>query len=153
MTEVAFHVNLADKLGYACRLLRKAYAGGAKVLVTGEPDQLHELDGLLWQFSNTDFVPHCAATAGASANPELHAMTLAASPIVLAQSTAGSQHWQVLVNLSEEIPENFERFERLIELVGQAPTELSAARRRWKHYSDRGYPLKKHETNPSAAKA
>ena len=147
MTEVAFHVNLADKLGYACRLLRKAYAGGAKVLVTGQPDQLHELDRLLWQFSSTDFVPHCAATAASSVNPELHAITLAASPIVLAQSTASSQHWQVLVNLGEEIPENFERFERLIELVGQAPPELSAARRRWKHYADRGYPLKKHETS------
>ena len=153
MTDVAFHVNLADKLSYACRLLRKAYAGGANVLVTGQPDELHQLDGLLWQFSSTDFVPHCAAAAPASMNLELHAITLAASPIVLAQSTADSQHWQVLVNLGEEVPDNFERFERLIELVGQAPTELSAARRRWKHYLDRGYPLKKHETTTTVVNA
>ena len=30
MTEVAFHFNAPDKLGYACRLLRKAVATGAR---------------------------------------------------------------------------------------------------------------------------
>ena len=36
MTEVAFHFNVPQKSGYACRLLRKATAGGARVVVTGE---------------------------------------------------------------------------------------------------------------------
>ena len=33
MTEVAFHFNAPDKRSYACRLLRKAYLRGARVLV------------------------------------------------------------------------------------------------------------------------
>jgi DNA polymerase-3 subunit chi len=151
MTEVAFHVNLADKLGYACRLLRKAYVGGAKVLVVGRSEQLVQLDQMLWRFSSTDFVPHCLDKAGTASNVDQHAITLAASPIVLSQATSGSQHNHVLVNLSEDIPEDFGRFERLIELVDESPTELSAARRRWKHYLDRGYSLKKHETNGAGA--
>ena len=36
MTEVTFHFNAPDKLGHACRLLRKAVASGAKVVVTGD---------------------------------------------------------------------------------------------------------------------
>ena len=31
MTEIAFHFNAPDKLAYACRLLRKAVASGARV--------------------------------------------------------------------------------------------------------------------------
>ena len=38
MTEVAFHFNVPDKLGYACRLLRKAYAAGGPVgVVAAQP--------------------------------------------------------------------------------------------------------------------
>jgi hypothetical protein len=37
MTEIAFHFNVPDKLAYSCRLLRKAYLSGARVVVTGEP--------------------------------------------------------------------------------------------------------------------
>ena len=37
MTEVEFHFNVGDKLAYSCRLLRKARAGGAKIMVTAEP--------------------------------------------------------------------------------------------------------------------
>ena len=31
MTEITFHVNTQDKVGYACRLLRKAWGAGSKV--------------------------------------------------------------------------------------------------------------------------
>ena len=40
MTEVTFHFNVPDKLGYACRLLRKAYAAGGPVGVVAPPDTL-----------------------------------------------------------------------------------------------------------------
>ncbi|MEY2802660.1 MAG: hypothetical protein RL513_2246, partial [Pseudomonadota bacterium] len=30
MTGIAFHVNLADRLAYACRLVRKVSASGAR---------------------------------------------------------------------------------------------------------------------------
>ena len=33
MTEIAFHFNAPDKVAYACRLLRKAVAVNAKVVV------------------------------------------------------------------------------------------------------------------------
>jgi len=138
MTEVAFHFNVPDKLGYACRLLRKAAGSGAKVVVTGEADLLRALDTELWTFSALEFLPHCHA---ASAD----AQVLAASPIVLADAPRATPHQEVLVNLGTRIPDGFERFERLIEVVTQDDEDRQQARARWKHYADRGYAIKRHD--------
>ena len=138
MTEVAFHFNAPDKLGYACRLLRKAVASGAKVVVTAEPAVLRELDVALWTFSPLEFVAHCRSEAGSE-------VTLARSPIVLAGSPRTAPHQQVLVNLGGSVPEGFERFERLIEVVTPQGEDRQQARQRWKHYADRGYAITRHD--------
>jgi DNA polymerase-3 subunit chi len=138
MTEVAFHFNVPDKVGYACRLLRKATGAGAKVVVTGEPGLLQTLDTELWTFSPLEFIPHCHA-AGAEAQ------VLAASPVVLSDAPRATPHQEVLVNLGGRIPEGFERFERLIELVSTEDGDRQQARGRWKHYADRGYVIQRHD--------
>lgn len=137
MTEVAFHFNVPDKLAYSCRLLRKAWGSGARVVVTGEADMLERLDQLLWTFSALEFVPHCRLDAAAA--------TLAATPVVLAGSLDACPHHEVLVNLGGQVPAGFERFERFIELVTHADEDRLAARGRWKHYADRGYAMKRHD--------
>jgi DNA polymerase III subunit chi len=137
MTEIAFHFNVSDKLMYGCRLLRKAYLSGANIVVTAGPEVLAELDELLWSFSPTDFVPHCRTSA-----PE---NSLASTPVLLAESLAAGPHHGVLVNLGQGTPDGFERFERVIEVVTQADDDRLAARTRWKHYSDRGYAMKRHD--------
>jgi DNA polymerase-3 subunit chi len=138
MTEVAFHFNVPDKLGYACRLLRKAHGAGSRVVVTGDPEMLRTLDAQLWTFSAVEFIPHCHVAA---AEPAL----VAASPVLLAQTPRGTPHQEVLVNLGGPVPEGFERFERLIELVTQEEGDRQQARGRWKHYADRGYAITRHD--------
>ena len=54
---------------------------------------------------------------------------------------------EVLVNLGDEAPAGFERFARLIEIVGTEEAERAAARSRWKHYAARGYALQGHEAS------
>lgn len=138
MTEVAFHFNAPDKVSYACRLLRKAYGGGSRVVVTGTPELLRELDATLWTFGALEFIPHCyGSTQGERVQ--------ARSPVVLADDLQGAPHHQVLVNLGPAVPEGFERFERLIEVVTQDGEERQQARRRWRHYADRGYALDRHD--------
>jgi DNA polymerase-3 subunit chi len=138
MTEVAFHFNMPDKLAYACRLLRKAHGAGSRVVVTGPPELLRRLDTELWTFSALEFIPHCHA---ASAEGQV----LAATPVVLSDSARGTPHQEVLVNLGGQVPEGFERFERLIELVSGDEDDRQQARRRWKHYADRGYAITRHD--------
>ena len=137
MTEIAFHFNVPDKLAYSCRLLRKAYLSGARVVVTAEPGVLAELDTLLWSFSATEFVPHCTSDASL--------ITLSATPVVLAESLADCPHHEVLVNLGQTISAGFEGFERCIEVVALPPEDVMAGRGRWKHYVARGYSLVKHD--------
>ena len=137
MTEIAFHFNAPDRLAYLCRLLRKAVAADAQLVVVGPPDQLDQLDSDLWTFSGSDFVPHCRVQA----EPEV----LSASPVVLAADTDGLTHSQVLVNLWGDVPAGFERFERVIEVVGLDDADRQLARTRWRHYADRGYTMTRHD--------
>ena len=134
MTEVSFHFNAPDKVGYACRLLRKATRTGARVVVTAEAETLSTLDTSLWTFSPLDFIAHCHV---ATATPAM----LAASPVVLADSPRAAPHQQVLVNLGAQVPDGFERFERLIEVVTTDEDDRLQARERWQHYKNRGYAL------------
>lgn len=137
MTDITFHFNVPDRLAYSCRLLRKAYQKGALVVVTGEPGTLTQLDDLLWSVSPVDFVPHCRSTAVAP--------TVAASAVILAESLTGIDRSDVLINLGQALPMEFERFERCIEVVTGDEQDRSAARQRWKHYASRGYVLNKHD--------
>jgi DNA polymerase-3 subunit chi len=134
MTEVMFHFNAPDKVGHACRLLRKALASGAKVVVTGEGALLRELDQALWTFSALDFIPHAL-------KPSSPPAVVAASPVVLTPSAKDAPHQEVLVNLGSGVPEGFERYERLIEIVTTEDDERQQGRARWKHYRDRGYAI------------
>lgn len=147
MTEISFHFNVSDKLAYACRLLRKAINSGVRVVVAGDPPSLTRLDAALWTFSPLDFVPHCF-----SDSPEV---LLKASPVVLGYPPASLPPallpTQVLLNLGHSSPEGFERFERLIELVGLDDEDRQAARYRWKHYAGRGYDITRHDLATSPA--
>ena len=149
MTEISFHVNAADKLDYACRLLRTSQKKAAKVLVCGEAVQLRQLSQMLWALTATDFVPHCFVETGSA--------QLAHSPIVLMPGVPANlaveqtealdavAHNEVLLNIGAVLPVGFERFARLIELVSTEDTDLQSARLRWKHYKDRGYALSRYD--------
>lgn len=143
MTDIAFHVNLADPLGYACRLLRKACASGARVVVTGPREDLAALDAALWTFSAQDFLPHGLLEALPEAACER-------TPIVLAAAPLQAAHRQVLVNLGAQAPEGFEQFERLIELVSGDDEALNQARVRWKQYAARGHTPHKFDRKDAA---
>lgn len=131
MTRVDFHTNVGDALLYACRLARKAYQAGQPLVVVADEARLRAFDERLWTFSPLDFLPHCMADS------ELAART----PIVLTTDIEQAPHHQILLNLAPEVPAQFARFERLLEVVGNSEDELTAGRERYRFYRDRGYPL------------
>lgn len=145
MTEIAFHFNAPDKTAYTCRLLRKAVGRGSRVVVAGPMDALKALDQALWTFSALEFLPHCFVGDAAQ--------VLTASPVVLdaGEGSPDLPHQQVLVNLGLEVPSGFERFERVIEVVATAEADRLQARRRWKHYADRGYAIQRHDLADAGA--
>ncbi len=140
MTEIAFHFNTPHKLNYACRLLRKAFSSGAKVMVWGKEDLLLTLDKALWELGATDFVAHC--------NMDAPDYVLARSPIVLASDVSALNtlpHHEVLLSLGDTLASGFEKFERVIELVSTEDEDRANARKRWKIYQERGYTMKRHD--------
>ncbi|MGI9026834.1 MAG: DNA polymerase III subunit chi [Burkholderiaceae bacterium] len=144
MTQIDFHVNAPAKLAYACRLARKGFASGSRmVFYANDPALLERFDRELWTFSALAFIPHCHAR-DALAN---------VTPILLAgpADADACTHHEVLVNLDRQQPEFFSRFDRMIEVVEADDADLEAGRVRWKFYKDRGYPLTRHDFAASAA--
>lgn len=141
MKEIEFHVNVADKLAYSCRLLRKAVRGGNKAVVTAEPAVLAALDRLLWTFSPTEFLPHCIAGSTE--------MTQSATPVLLAETADGCAADSVLINLGRQVPADFARFERFIEVVSAGEDDRMLGRKRWKLYQAQGHALIKYDATAS----
>jgi len=131
MTRIDFHFNAPDKLQYACRLVRKIYRAGQRVVVFAEPVAIAQFDAALWSFSQLDFIPHVAAGDPLAAR----------TPVLLCSEPVETPHCEVLVNLARETPAFFSRFERMIEVVTGDEEDRAQARGRWRFYKDRGYPL------------
>jgi DNA polymerase-3 subunit chi len=140
MIQVGFHSRVPDKLGYACRLIRKAYRSGSRVIVTASPATLATFDRMLWTFDPTEFLPHCLQSARVDGNARY-----AATPVWLVPTGNEPPHHDVLVNLGDRVAPGFESFKRVIELISTDPDDVQAGRQRWKHYTERGYALTHHE--------
>jgi DNA polymerase-3 subunit chi len=133
MTRIDFHTNISDKLSYACRLARKAYsAGGKLVLLAEDADQAARLNDALWNLSETDFLPHVMA------GDPLAAQT----PIIVTDSdTAELPHGDMLVNLTRRAPANLDRFQRVFEIISTDEDDAAAGRKRYVAYKQQSYPL------------
>ena len=137
MTRIEFHFNAPDRLNYACRLLRKIYAGQLRVGVIGAQPLLGHLDQALWTFSALDFIPHALVQPGQP--------VVQGTAVVLAETVAALGQVDVLVNLGEGVPMGFESMARLIEIVTSDDLDRANARSRWKQYTQRGYELIRHD--------
>lgn len=132
MTRIDFHFNATDKLSHCCRLVRKIYRAGQKVVVfNDDANGIASLDRALWTFSQLDFIPHVMA------GDPLAAQT----PVLLAAEAVDTAHHDILVNLATGSPSFFSSFERMIEVVGTDPDDRNRARERFRYYKDRGYPI------------
>jgi DNA polymerase-3 subunit chi len=133
LTQVFFYHGAADKLAAACALLGKAAAQKKAVLVYApQAEVAGMLDRLLWTQPALGFVPHCRVDSPLAAE----------TPILLADKLDQLPQDERLMNLAQEIPPGFSRFQSLIEVVGQDDEDRSAARERVKFYKDRGYEVR-----------
>lgn len=142
MPEIAFHFNAPDKLRYACRYTRKALRHGVRVVIVGAQPILKEIDTMLWGMENYDFLAH--ALHGCDAE------LWYASPVVLVPDSRspaiGTPHQEVLLNLGPLVPQDFECFGKIVEVVSQHDmADRHVARQRWRHYETLGYSIVRHD--------
>lgn len=133
MTRIDFHTNIADKVSYACRLARKAYAAHGKLVVlAADATQAAALNSALWTVGETDFLPHALAGDALAAQ----------SPIIVTDSVEGEfPHYDMLVNLAPATPPRFERFQRVFEIISTDEEDAAAGRKRYMAYKQQSYSL------------
>lgn len=133
MTQIDFYSNAADKLTTACRIVAKAYGLKHRIVVAcADADIAQRIDRLLWTTPATGFIPHCAPESPLARE----------TPVIIDYRDAEPLHDQVLVNLRDDRPAFFARFERLIEIVTLDESDKERARERFRFYRERGYPLR-----------
>lgn len=120
----------------ACRLADKAYALGHTVyILTSSEAQAAALDDLLWTFRQDSFIPHERYPLAGEDS----------SPVLVGAALSAEVNAQVLINFTDGLPEGFERFERVVELVDSQPEVLAKSRERFRQYRERGLTPETHK--------
>lgn len=135
MTKIDFFSNAPNRLDYVARLLRKVHAAQQNAVVIGDAAVLNKLSDALWHIYG--FLAHDVQPIEGDACP--------ASIALVSESMVHFPHHDVMINLTDETPENFARFTRLIEVVPNEPEPKQAARDRWAFYKARGYAMTHHD--------
>ena len=120
----------------ACRLVEKAYTLGLRIHIhTADEGMTAQMDDLLWVFRDRSFIPHQRT----SSSNELCAVTLNHDTL--------PEHREVLVNLNPTVPDFYNEFERIVEIVGNDSTMKQQGRERFRIYKDQGAQPQHHEIN------
>ena len=138
MTDVVFHYGVADKSDYAIRLLRKAVRSGARVRVALAPTELATFSARLWAMAPTGFVAHCDDQAPASLKRR--------SPVILGTTGESDEpEVAVLLNLTDDMPEDPQRYEKILEVITTDPHDRQQGRARKRAYDSAHCPVLMHD--------
>ncbi len=122
----------------ACRIAEKAFEQGLRVSILAEgPEEVAELDDLLWTFSDRSFVPHGCWPAEEDFARD--------TPVLIGCGSVPRSHRDVLINLGQELADDPAGYARICEVVGGAEPEKKTARERWRRYRDAGLELDSHD--------
>ncbi|MDP1527429.1 MAG: DNA polymerase III subunit chi [Rhodocyclaceae bacterium] len=136
MTHVEFLHGAPDRIQAAAHWLRQAWERRQSVLVyVPDSTQAAHLDRILWTQPQLSFLPHCRADSPLAAE----------TPILLTDRLEDPLQENCLLNLSNELPPTFSRFEQLVEVVSIEDVDRLPARERFKFYRERGYPVESHD--------
>jgi DNA polymerase III subunit chi len=131
VTRIDFYVASEDAPRVACRVAEKAWKLGHKVYVhTKDPTDAQKLDELMWTFRDVAFVPHSLTDD---------------APVRIGHTAPPDGFDNLLVNLADEVPAFFSKFERVAEVVSGDESAKAQARERFRFYRDRGYELETHQ--------
>ena len=120
----------------ACRIAEKAWRHGHRVhLHVDSPESARRLDELLWTWRDESFVPHSVCGADEAA---------ADAPVTIGSGSLPRFDSDVLLNLDPCVPDGFDRFARVAEVVGGGEPARSAGRERFRRYRAHGCELRTH---------
>jgi len=138
MTQVDFY-SLPDKdpearILLTCRLLEKSLAKNHRVLIqVNDQDDAEQLSEKIWGFRPESFLAH----GFLNAHPK--------NEIEIGWTEEHGTQQDILIQLSNDIPDFFSRFDRVIEITCDTPTIIDRSRDHFRYYKERGYSLNHHK--------
>ena len=129
MKQIDFHYNVMRRTIYACKLVKKVTGLGLTAALWSRDEAfLKTVYDDLWRFEDMAFIAH--AWAGSPTQSE--------SSVVFSTDIASLTGRDVLVLLDDNVPDNwrevFDGFDRVVDIVGKSPEELTASRARYRLY-------------------
>ena len=141
MSQVDFYVLKAsgetNRQRFACRLAEKAYRLNNKVHIqVADQQSAAQLDELLWTFRDGSFVPHEVLDTPAG-KP--------ASPVTIGSNTLPDADCDLLINLTNSVPEASSAFPRVAEIVTSDDESKNRSRQHFVEYRNAGHNLDSHK--------
>ncbi len=142
MAQVDFYVlpENGKQEHFVCALIQKAWKQGNNVFInTASEAEATSLDDLLWTFKDISFLPHCLAADDNAEN----------TPIVIGHNNQLNgeipDHTTILINLTDQLPQDTGKPERILEIVAGNENQRQQARKRYAEYRDQGHELNNHK--------
>ena len=142
MAQVDFYIlpENGNQKYFACALIQKAWKQGNNIFVnTRSESEAATFDDLLWTFKDISFLPHCLAANNNTEN----------SPIVIGDDNQANgqipYHTTIMLNLTDQVPQDTNKIERILEIVAGSESERQQARKRYAEYRDQGHELNNHK--------
>jgi DNA polymerase-3 subunit chi len=134
MTDIGFYHLTRTPLERALpKLLEKVLGAGKRAVIrTGSPERVAFLNGALWTYEPSSFLPHGTAQDGEGAE----------QPIWLTTEEDKPNDPHILILTDGVTASDLEGFERCLEMFdGRDQTAVDAARVRWRDYGAAGHSL------------
>jgi DNA polymerase III subunit chi len=132
-----------QRWAFACRLTEKAYLKDLRIVIVNDTlTDAKALDDLLWTFNERSFIPHRICLEERSMEP--------ATKVQLTVLPATPPSADLLVNLSARLPDHWERYARIAEIIDADEERRRLGRERFKTYRDLKVTLATHQLNETA---
>ena len=141
MTYINFYVSKQQgwdyRLAIAHRLVALATQRNLAIHIhTNNNNESKRLDDFLWRHQKSSFFPHAILSKG---DAQLKA------EISIGHDYEPMKNCDYLINLSSERPEYFSRYLKVAEILDKTEDILTAGRKRYAFYKERGYTLGYHK--------
>jgi len=135
MPKVEFYViERGDRLLTACHLIAESYANKHRIYVhTQDQPQAHDIDEKLWTYQEDSFLPHNLMGEGPNPPP----------PIQIGFDCVPHKHNDTLINLHQTVPEFYQQFAHIIEIVDTASQDI--CREHFRFYRTKGLTITTHK--------
>ena len=151
MTEINFYVSkeegLNNRLMIVNRLIGIAVQRKLSIHVhTSNVQECKTVDDFLWNHQKTSFIPHRVIfSKNIDNNTDTNVEKNQLSEVSIGHDFEPMVNCDYLINLSSKRPEFFSRYLKFAEIIDTSEEILTAGRKRYAFYRDRGYTLEYHQ--------